>query len=649
MVTYDIFCLPQTAFLALLSAVGLVGLGAGGAATISLPILLSIFLIIYMGINNLWTATLDGARKEFAIQFIFISLFVIASTVEAGFVDSVLMAMYLFGMCSQVYAVSQTLGSDLLFPMRLKLFPGDKRPIGTIGNMNFFSSYILPLFWLGIYLGVAIPEFITFAIPGSCITLYLLWKMKCRGAIIGLAVSTFSLFIFLSLAGFTQIGWAYGLTVLGLFITFGIFAWLWDDWAEINGERIEDDCGPTTNMATLRYRICYWRSGWELFKEKPWQGHGLRSYRKLVYYAQAAINAREPDYLDPKRYITPQPRECHNDWLEDLVELGIAGTIIKWFFIGSIFWCGFRALEGNLAVVFIMTAMLAICSHAVFFFGLRIPSTGMVFWVLAGLLVAMGGIPITTLTFTPLIVLPLALALSVFYWETIVKSFIASYFYMNFQKDPDIRRKEWWCKKAVEWAPDETIYNTHMLIGYLNIEPQYANKFAELMWSRYDGMTPGWVMHCNMGVIAEKVGNNELAARHYATSLRLLPTFKLSHEGYSRVERFVPLPRKGEIVKQVKEEARLHILLLQERINNLELTKNNVAIQIQNVVLQEANRLNIPMGWQYVAEKGLFLSPEEFELFQKEQQQLLKQQHEEQKKAIAEQQKAVTTPIAATG
>ncbi|MHA2066919.1 MAG: hypothetical protein ACXABY_21320, partial [Candidatus Thorarchaeota archaeon] len=64
MVTYDIFNLPQTAFLALLSAVGLVGLGASGAATISLPILLSIFFLLYIAINTLWTATLDGAKKE---------------------------------------------------------------------------------------------------------------------------------------------------------------------------------------------------------------------------------------------------------------------------------------------------------------------------------------------------------------------------------------------------------------------------------------------------------------------------------------------------------------------------------------------------------------------------------------------------------
>jgi hypothetical protein len=220
---------------------------------------------------------------------------------------------------------------------------------------------------------------------------------------------------------------------------------------------------------------------------------------------------------------------------------------------------------------------------------------------------------------------------------------------MVFQKSKDIREKELSCKKANHWQPDETITNTHMLIGYMNIEPHYAYKFAEQMWARYDGMTPGWVMHCNMAVIAEIVGNYGLAARHYATSLRLLPTFPLSIQGYRRVEKYVPLPRKGEIVKQVQEEARLQVLLLQERINNLELQKQNVAVQMQNVVLQEANRLNIPTGWQYVAEKGLFLSPEEFELFRREQQELLKREQAGVTAPVPEQEPGLTPDGVAPG
>jgi hypothetical protein len=102
----------------------------------------------------------------------------------------------------------------------------------------------------------------------------------------------------------------------------------------------------------------------------------LRSYRKLVYYAQAAINDRDPNFLNDERYITPQPRECHNDWLEDLVELGIAGATIRWVLIGSVLWVGFSVMKGDLMVVFMITALLSICAHAAFFFSLRVPASG---------------------------------------------------------------------------------------------------------------------------------------------------------------------------------------------------------------------------------------------------------------------------------
>jgi O-antigen ligase len=320
MVTYDIFNLPQTAFLALLSAVGLVGLGASGAATISLPILLSIFFLLYIAINTLWTATLDGAKKEFALQFVLIAVFIIASTVSKGFVINVLMVLYIVGSLIQVYALSQTTGYDILFPMRNKLFPGDKRPIGTIGNMNFFAAYILPLFWLGIYLGITVPGFIGYVVVSSCITLYLMKKTACRGAMIGLIASAFVLFVLLSIGGWLPKVVLECLVLIGIFCLIAIGNWLWAEWAVINGEtikveRVEESYGktftyaPTTKYATLRYRFCYWQAGWELVKEKPWQGHGLRSYRKLVYYAQAAINDRDPNFLNDERYITPQPRE----------------------------------------------------------------------------------------------------------------------------------------------------------------------------------------------------------------------------------------------------------------------------------------------------------------------------------------------------
>ena len=43
----------------------------------------------------------------------------------------------------------------------------------------------------------------------------------------------------------------------------------------------------------------------------------------------------------------------------------------------------------------------------------------------------------------------------------------------------------------------------------------------------------------------------------------------------------------------------------------MDLQKQNLQVGIQNVILQEAGRLNIPEGWHYDIPTGEFLSPEE--------------------------------------
>ena len=186
------------------------------------------------------------------------------------------------------------------------------------------------------------------------------------------------------------------------------------------------------------------------------------------------------------------------------------------------------------------------------------------------------------------------------------KDIIGSYYFMKFQLEKSIQRKEKFCLKATQWSPRETIYNTNMMVGYLNVSPAIAYKYAEPMWYDYDGMTPGWVMHFNMGAAAQCMNNIELAFRHYGTSHRLLPSFQPAVERIQQLAPYMPLPRKGEIMKKVKEESRLNILLMKSQMDNLELQRMNADAGIHNLILQEAGRLNIPQGWHYDFQTGEF-------------------------------------------
>jgi len=62
--------------------------------------------------------------------------------------------------------------------------------------------------------------------------------------------------------------------------------------------------------------LCMTSALW-LWKDAPFFGHGIWSYRKQVYEAQAEINKHYPEYF--KDYVLPKPRRVHCDYLETLV------------------------------------------------------------------------------------------------------------------------------------------------------------------------------------------------------------------------------------------------------------------------------------------------------------------------------------------
>lgn len=651
-ITWDIFTLPQTTLLALLSVVGIAGLGVltEGQLSVSLPVLLSLMLVFYMSLNTLWTEVLDGARKEFILQFSFLIVFILAAHSDIVIINKVLIVAYCASFLIQLYTLGQVFGIDWIFPHRLRegFKSGvtdssvsnssssgsgstiDCRPIGTIGNTNFFSSYVIVLFWIGIYLGIAVTPFF---LIGNGLFIFLLYKTGCRGAWLGLLGSGYVFILLLALTGYTSKFFGYynnlftgGIIYIGFIFCCGVIYWLVSDWKKINGTKIdhtkdEGRLNPNkARIATLRYRLSYWRAGWELFKAKPFQGNGLRSYRKLVYYAQAKINDKNPDYLHPFRYITAQPRECHNDWLEDLVELGIAGVIVRFGLIGSVFYFGISSLlsTGNIQLLCLLSVMVACCIHSIFFFGLRLPSTGMIFWLVSGFVIVLSNVPTRVFIVEPWIFFLLIPIFGVLCWETTIKASIASYFFMKFNKGETSEVKEKYCLLTIKWAPDETIYTTHAMIGHMKNAPQIAYKFAEQMWSKFDGMTPGWIMHYNMGNAAEISGNKELAHRHYATSYRLLPYFEPAIEKLKYLERFIPFPDKGgEQMKQVSEEAKLNVLLLHQKMQTLERDTELLRGQVQIFIMRESSKLNIPEDHHYALDEGMFLSPEEHTEYQK--------------------------------
>jgi len=134
-------------------------------------------------------------------------------------------------------------------------------------------------------------------------------------------------------------------------------------------------------LDTIKYRVNgYWPAAIELIRERPVLGWGLGAYRNMVYYAQARIGERDPQYFDEQPEL--KPRRAHNDYLEALVEGGlVAGFLLAVFLFVSI-RNAYRntmrqrlRLDHRIQMAICFSAIVAIMVDAAFFFPARLAVT----------------------------------------------------------------------------------------------------------------------------------------------------------------------------------------------------------------------------------------------------------------------------------
>jgi len=260
--------------------------------------------------------------------------------------------------------------------------PGTK-VMGTIGNSNYLGAYLLfPLFALAglVFLIRGKPRLIPVIFFAFVFVALLL--SRARASWLGLGIS-FPVFLLLikSIFRFSPLEYirgnprrVLGYGVLILFLT----ASLWfvapkkfktmmkiQNWAETDYHKT---------------RSKYFRASRWLIKENPLFGTGLWSYRNRVYYAQAEINKKDPDYF--KNYEVPKPRRVHNDYLEILNDGGIVSATILLLFFITVMRHGRRVIKDaevetreKVIAAAAFSSLIGIMAAAFFFFPFRLNST----------------------------------------------------------------------------------------------------------------------------------------------------------------------------------------------------------------------------------------------------------------------------------
>lgn len=358
-----------------------------------------------------------------------------------------------------------------------------------------------------------------------------------------------------------------------------------------------------------------------------------------MYSAQTRINDRYPGFLDQKRYITPQPRECHNDYVEHLVEYGLIGFSIFMLFVIFVVQKGMNTLvsaSGNdfFLILLLISALVSILINAFFFFGLRIPSTAMMFWMISAIIVSFQGnhfqsfVPRWWLT-GAVIVLGIG-----FVWECIGKRVFANRYFILFMRSQ--KRAMRYLNRALDFAPYDSILRTHASMSWADHDITMSRNHAQKLLHFFDGQTPLWASLFNVGLAVARGAKDALeeANLYMKTSHYVLPYFKptleilngresvsirTKYKGGSAIMKIV----NGETAWRIrallekKGSCERDLALLQAEVDKISLKKETVNHQIalcesnvENAILLEKKRLNIPDSWIYDPEKAEFRDPQ---------------------------------------
>ncbi len=638
------FALPQTLALGTLSTLGvLLGLASGAYVSTSLPSIFSLLFIACLVVSFLKSEPIHNGRKEIGLQFPLVLTFLLfVSFLTPENLKWPILASAIGTILCSIYSHIQTLGVDPFFPNKLKGGGAVTNAIGTVGNPNFLASYLCIAVWFLVYSAL---EFDSTLFLFVGFTAFVLIKTRSRAGLFGFLGSVW--FFILVCAYYGQLFFyddlvSYGgviVSCIAVVATITLFKVYWKTFFY----KPVDPKGDQVWYASFRYRLCYWICALKLFKAKPIFGWGLWSFRREIYNTQADIHNEDGEFLKPDRYLTPQPREVHNDYLEHLVEFGVVGTLIFLCFLGSVYYVGFKFLGTSTGLEFfkmltLLAGLTAIAVDAIWFFALRLPSTGILFWGICGLIVVKAqllgnSILLSTNIFLVFLV---GLLLAGFLWECVIKRCAASYHLLRSRVIQDSKKRMEHLVKSILWAPNDTIARTHACMAALEHDPTIANIHAWKIVEHYDGMTPLNAALFNVGLAVSKTQNiYDHAEMFLKKSHYLLPSFappltllngtdgigvrtrykggravmRISDEGTLwRVRALLGEVERCDLNLQLHNMRKVQVNLEEQNLS----TQKQLAIsQLERSLLQERKRLNVPDNWPFDPEKGTFLDPQE--------------------------------------
>ena len=253
------------------------------------------------------------------------------------------------------------------------------------------------------------------------------------------------------------------------------------------------------------------------------------------------------------------------------------------------------------------------------------------FWLTCSMITFMSTNSIVKFNISIWVVVFVFIIICFFMWETIIKRILSSFYFRKYNTTIDAQNKNDNLVKAIKWSPHDSIYRTHAIVLLQEQYPFLANLHASVLLNYYDGqVTQGMALY-NVGLARAKTKNifdeAEFFLKHsnwvnpnFGPTLDLLnsndgvgvrSTFK-GGRAEMRIPEEAVIWKVNAFFKDI-ENSKLKLQLVKKEIENLELSIKTSEVSLQNVLIQEKKRLNIPDSWVYLHDKASFVDPSTIE------------------------------------
>ena len=499
-----------------------------GVRVVLSPIFVTLSLLaVYATTTAIWTTNNDQTWREIVKWWALVAMFIMAQSIPVNnlFAISLVAVPVIFAWgCVQLYGYEP-------YDETLTKYNKDLRELKepnfrwSMGNLNHAGAFLAPYLFINIYLAINVSHWYFVVIPFIVTGVFL---THCWSAMAGMYV------------GLCFIYPPYSLTLLGA-IPIGLACYfiLRKKHAEYFDKKIY----------SLKTRSYYWLMAFNLWKNKPIFGWGLKTYSKELFECQAEENLKDPSllgYKDSEKDIKPKyifwPERVHNDAIEMLCEGGLVGFILILSFMASIIYVGIVTQN-----YIVLGGALCLMVHGMLFYTLSSFSV-VPYMVLLGALAGQRPVEFYAVPL-PLSILGALVILNICY-EKVIKPQIArmySHKAMNViegldsSKIEDVekgaRLQHEYINKAYEYAPK----NGKVLFVATNMksnqDSQIALHLAESAIHNYDGEMRLPELFGRYGDLQFQCGNVSGAKRAMEYAIYLNPRLSGVRKSLQQVKR----------------------------------------------------------------------------------------------------------------